>query len=775
MSDAPIQRLRVLIRGAVQGVGFRPFVHGLAGRLGLAGWVRNTGGGVEIEAEGADGALRELLAGIERDRPAHAVVQAMEVVWLAVSGQVGFRIIESSGGDKSAVILPDIATCPECLREILDPSDRRYRYPFTNCTHCGPRFSIIVGIPYDRARTTMRGFEMCPECRGEYDDPGNRRFHAQPNACPACGPQLALWDTSGRVLGERDAALRSAGEAIRAGKIVAVKGLGGFHLMADAGDGGAVARLRELKGRDEKPFAVMAPSADVIGGLCDVSGEELRLLRSPASPIVLLARRRGALGVSDAVAPGNPCLGVMLPYAPLHHLLMRDLGFPVVATSGNASEEPICTDEGEALRRLGGMCDLLLVHDRPIARHVDDSIARVVMGRPLLLRRARGHAPLPVTLAGAPPPALAMGAHLKNTVAVSVGRDVFLSQHIGDLETPEAADAMARAAEDLPGLYGVRPAVVACDMHPDYVSTARAGRSGLRVVRVQHHVAHVLACAAENEVAPPYLGVAWDGTGYGVDGAVWGGEFFLVTAGDEERFAALAPFRLPGGEAAVREPRRSALGALYACYGEGAFRIGGLAPLREFSDGDLRVLAGMLRRGLNAPPCTSAGRLFDAVAALSGSRQVNRFEGQAAMLLEFAAADSGDVPPYPVKMGRAAASDGGPRHVLDWRPMLEAVVSDILRGRLAGEVAAAFHAGLSEGIVAVAREANVPRVILTGGCFQNRVLLEGAVTRLREAGFAPSWHQRVPPNDGGIALGQMAALLRPKNFSRRDAGARGTD
>lgn len=773
MAEGDFQRLRVLIRGAVQGVGFRPFAHALARDLGLAGWVRNTASGVEIEAEGTAERLRAFLRRLGGERPAQAVIQGLEVAWLESAGLAPFAIRESVGGGKSALILPDMATCPECLEEISDPSDRRYRYPFTNCTHCGPRFSIIEGIPYDRANTTMRGFKMCAECQREYEDPSDRRFHAQPNACPACGPSLELWDTSGRVLEGREAALGAACEAIRGGKIVAVKGLGGFHLMADARDGSAVGRLRELKAREEKPFALMAPSAEAIGGFCEVSAEELGLLRSQASPIVLLRKRAGGGGVCDPVAPGNPCLGVMLPSTPLHHLLMAGVGGPVVATSGNAGEEPICTDERDALRRLGPMCDLLLVHDRPIARHVDDSIARVVLGRPLLLRRARGYAPLPVTLAEAPPSAIAVGAHLKNTVAVSVGRDVFLSQHIGDLETPEAADAMALAAGDLARLYDVRAEVVACDMHPDYVSTAHARRSGLRVVPVQHHLAHVFACAAENEVAPPYLGVAWDGTGYGEDGAVWGGEFFRVTEDGEERFAALAPFRLPGGEAAVREPRRSALGALFACCGEEAFAMRDLAPLREFSKAELGVLGEMLRRGLNSPVCTSAGRLFDAVASLCGLRQVNRFEGQAAMLLEFAALEAGGASPYPMVLQPRSGDGAGARHVLDWRPMLEAIVADARAGRSPGVLAARFHVGLIEGIVSVARLAGAPRVLLTGGCFQNRAMLEGAVRRLRAAGFLPIWHQRVPPNDGGIALGQIAALLRSKNFSPRDAGARG--
>lgn len=760
MSGDGIQRLRVLICGAVQGVGFRPFVVRQAAGSGLSGWVRNTGAGLEIEAEGRSGALVAFLERIRSGPPANAVIQGIETAWLEPAGLIGFEILESVGGGKSAVILPDIAACERCLAEVMDPRDRRHRYPFTNCTHCGPRFSIIEGVPYDRANTTMRRFEMCPECRREYEDPADRRFHAQPNACPACGPQVALWDAAGKVLAREDGALMGAAGAIRAGKIVAVKGLGGFHLVVDARNGDAVSRLRRLKRREEKPFALMAPDMAAIRGLCDVSDEEAQLLRSPAAPIVLLDRRTDATGVTDAVAPGNPGLGVMLPYTPMHHLLMVELGFAVVATSGNIADEPICTDEADALRRLGPMCDLLMVHDRPIARHVDDSIARVILGKPMLLRRARGYAPMPVSLREDPGTALAVGAHLKNTVALSIGKEVFLSQHIGDLETPEASDAFMRAVADLPALYDAKPGVIACDLHPAYVSTAYARGAGLPVAPVQHHLAHVFACAAENDVPAPYLGVAWDGTGFGEDGTVWGGEFFTVLEDSEARFASLAPFRLVGGEAAVREPRRSALGALIACFGDATFSMTDLPPLREFSEGELAVLKKMSHGRVNAPMTTSAGRLFDAVASLFGLQQVSRFEGQAAMRVEFAAAACGTGPKFPIVLRERADEEAGAGRILDWRPMLRAILEGMRSGEPVRALAAGFHIGLADGVVTVARAAGLRRVLLTGGCFQNRLLMESVVSRLRDAGFSPAWHQRVPPNDGGIALGQIAALLR---------------
>jgi len=636
------KRLRITIRGAVQGVGFRPFVYRLAIDMGLAGWVLNSSQGVFIEVEGSQRTLDAFLLRVEKEKPPRSFIQSLEYSFLDPVGYAAFEIHHSDGsGEKTALVLPDIATCPDCLREVFDPADRRYHYPFTNCTNCGPRFSIIEALPYDRPNTTMKSFVMCNECQAEYENPLDRRFHAQPNACPACGPHLELWDGAGKVLASHREALLIATGAIRQGAIVAVKGLGGFHLMADARNEEAVQRLRQRKHREEKPFALMFPTLESVKEQCEVSELEERLLCSPESPIVLLRRQHSALrtphsALSPAVAPGNPYLGIMLPYTPLHHLLMAELGFPVVATSGNRSDEPICTDEHEALQRLGEIAEDFLVHDRPIARHVDDSIVRIMMGRELVLRRARGYAPLPISLKQSMPPLLAVGAHLKNTVATSVEREVFVSQHIGDLETAQAFDAFRKVITSFKQLYDLHPTAVACDAHPDYLSTQYAGQNGLPVVRVQHHYAHVLSCMAENELDGSLLGVSWDGTGYGLDGTIWGGEFLQVTEPSFLRVGHFRTFRLPGGEKAIKQPRRTAIGLLYEIFGDALFDTEELAPVRAFSSRDLEILQGVLKKRINAPVTSSAGRLFDVVASLVGLRQEVRFEGQAAMELEFA-------------------------------------------------------------------------------------------------------------------------------------------
>ncbi|MBL9168830.1 MAG: carbamoyltransferase HypF [Verrucomicrobiales bacterium] len=760
-SEAPV-RLRMTIRGAVQGVGFRPFVYRLATELKLAGWVNNSPQGVAVEVEGLRARAEEFLLRLEVEKPPHSSIQSLEAAWLNAAGFGSFEIRASDGdGGKSALVLPDIATCADCRREIFNPKNRRYHYPFTNCTHCGPRFSIIKSLPYDRANTAMKSFTMCARCQAEYDDPRDRRFHAQPNACPACGPYLELWDAHGRCFEAHDTALRAAVEAILRGMIVAVKGVGGFHLIVSAHDERAVRRLRERKHREEKPFALMFPSLESVRESCEVSPLEARLLRSPEAPIVLLRRRRESQitnpksQLSGAIAPGNPCLGVMLPYTPLHHLLLAELRFAVVATSGNLSDEPICTDEREALEGLGAIADVFLVHNRPIVRHVDDSILRVMAGRELVLRRARRFAPLPVCVQTELPTTLAVGAHLKNTVALAVGRQVFISQHIGDLETAPALAAFGRVAADLPRLYEAHPEVIAADAHPDYLSTqfamARTVQApGARFVPVQHHYAHVLSCMAENELEPPVLGVCWDGTGYGLDGTIWGGEFLRVIANGFERVAHLRPFRLPGGEQAMREPCRSALGLLYECLGEDAFTRKRLPTLGAFSETELRTLRQMLVRGVNAPLTSSAGRLFDAVASLLGLRQMAGFEGQAAMEVEFAAGAGPSDEAYELTL-----SNG----VLDWIPMMHDLLHDIYEQIPTANIAAKFHHALVEGIVAVARVVGEERVALTGGCFQNKHLTERAVKRLAEEGFRPCWHQRVPPNDGGIALGQVLAAV----------------
>jgi hydrogenase maturation protein HypF len=766
LPEQRVVRLRVAIRGAVQGVGFRPFAYRLAAELKLTGWVQNSPQGVRIEVEGEPVRVEEFLLRIESEKPPLAAIHSMEPSMLDARGDDTFVIRASDEtGEATALLLPDIATCPDCLRELFDPSNRRYGYAFTNCTHCGPRFSIVESLPYDRPNTTMRLFAMCDACRAEYGDPRDRRFHAQPNACPECGPHIELWSRKGKRLASHHPALLDAAAAVRAGSIVAVKGLGGFHLVADARNEQAVKQLRLRKGRQEKPFAVMVPSLQFIGNACFVSGPERRLLRSPEAPIVLLRRRDEVSACAPSVAPGNPYLGVMLPYTPLHHLLLAELGFPVIATSGNVSDEPICIEEREAIERLDGIADLFLVHNRPIARPVDDSVVRILAGRELVLRRARGYAPLPIGLASlrAPAPSvLALGAHLKNTIALSAGSSVFLSQHIGDLETPEAFCVFRQVIEDFQQMRSVQPAVVACDAHPDYRSSVWgrgfAARANIPVTAVQHHVAHVAACMAENEIDDPALGVSWDGTGYGTDGTVWGGEFLRVEKSEWHRIAHLRVFPLPGGEAAVREPRRAALGLLYALLGPQALSLTHLPPLAAFSSTELRALRTMLERGVNSPLTSSAGRLFDAVAALTGIRQRSSFEGQAAMELEFAlvACETDHHYRFAITQG---VDDSSPAWVVDWRPMVLAILEDIAAGTPAAETAAKFHNTLVEIIAAVAQRSGEPRVVLTGGCFQNRYLTELTVARLRKDGFRPYWHQRVPPNDGGIALGQAAMAL----------------
>ena len=749
-AEAPDRvRVRADVRGTVQGVGFRPFAYRLAAELGLTGWVTNSPGGAVVEAEGPRAAVDEFVRRLRRDHPSACRIDAVELTPAPPAGYTTFDICPSAtAGPVAVCIPPDLATCADCRRELFDPADRRYRYPFSSCTACGPRFSIVEAVPYDRARTTMRRFPLCPRCRAEYETPADRRFHAEPTACPDCGPRLALWRPDGTVLAAGDDALRLAAESVRAGRVVAVKGLGGFQLVCDARDADAVAVLRRRKGREEKPFAVMVPDLPAAEACCEVSAEEARLLTSPEAPIVLLRARR-ATGFAPGVAPGNPLLGVMLPYTPLHHLLLADLRFLVVATSGNRTDEPICTDEREAPARLAGLADVFLVHDRPVARPVDDSVVRVVLGREFVIRRARGYAPLAVSVGEPLPPLLAVGAHLKNTVAVSTPAGVGLSQHVGDLGTAEAHAAFRAAAADLPAFHGVRPAAVVCDLHPDFASTRHARAAGLRVVPVQHHHAHVLACLADNAATGPCLGVAWDGTGLGPDGTAWGGEFLRVADAGFERVAHLRLFPLPGGDRAAREPRRAALGVLYELFGADALDMTDLPPVCAFTDAERALLRTALVRGVNAPVTSAAGRLFDAVAALVGLRQVATFEGQAAAELEWAADETADEYPF-----------GLADHVLDWGPLVRAVIDDIRRGDPVGRIAARVHNTLAAMIVAVAMRVGEPRVALTGGCFQNARLLVLAVGRLRAAGFEPLWHRRVPPNDGGIALGQVIAAAR---------------
>ncbi|MBN2195540.1 MAG: carbamoyltransferase HypF [Polyangiaceae bacterium] len=762
-------RWRMRLRGAVQGVGFRPFVYQLANDLGLSGFVANDPGGVTIEIEGTQPVLAEFERRLHHEKPPASTPELVARTTIPANGEPSFVIHASSVvGAPTAVLLPDLAICADCARELGDPGDRRFGYPFTNCTRCGPRFSIIERLPYDRPHTTMRGFVMCARCAAEYADPHDRRFHAQPNACPDCGPSILLTDAAGSSLAQGAAALETAAAVVRGGGVLALHGLGGFHLIVDATNATAVAALRRRKGRWEKPLAVMVPSLDAAETLCEVDAAARTLLESPESPIVLLPRRAGA-AVADEVAPQNPFLGVMLPYTPLHRLLLAKLGRVVVATSGNTSEEPICTTPDEARARLGHIADRFLLHDRPIARQVDDSVAAVVAGGPQLLRRSRGFSPRPLRLAAAGPTVLAVGPHLKNSITLVVGDEAFVSQHVGDLENAIAADAHARIVRDFLDLYAASPAAVAHDLHPDHASTVWLGAMreagaapdapewqaklfAARPVAVQHHHAHLAACLAEHRHEGPALGVTWDGTGLGPDGSIWGGEFLLGDARGCRRVVHLRAFRLPGGDAAAREPRRSAYAVLHAAHLLERAAAGGAAPLAAFPPAERAVLDRMLERSVSSPLTTSAGRLFDAVAALAGLRPRVRFEGQAAMELEYAARRArGTASPYPCPLVTSPREEPA---ILDWAPMIQAVLHDVERGTDVSTVAARFHAGLADAIVAAARHVACPTIVLTGGCFQNRLLTEQSHTLLTQAGFRVLVHRQVPPNDGGVSLGQ---------------------
>ncbi|MCS6897693.1 MAG: carbamoyltransferase HypF, partial [Nitrospira sp.] len=687
-------------------------------------------------------------------------------------GARDFTICPSTDlGHRALVVPPDLAVCADCLRELNDPSDRRFRYPFLTCTHCGPRYSLITDMPYDRFRTTMERFQLCSACQAEYEAMENRRFHAEPIACPACGPQVALWDDRGREVKRGDDAICCAATLLRQGLIVAVKGLGGFQLWVDAESEEAVWRLRKRKDRPDKPFAVLFPSIESIRAHCLVSLKEEAALTSPSAPIVLLRKRRES-SLAQAVAPGNPFIGALLPTTPLHHLLMQELQRPMVATSGNRSEEPIVIDEREAVVRLKNIADRLLVHDRPIARPVDDSVVRVCVddgrekpdsGSVMILRRARGYAPqamrLKSRLVDGVGAVLAVGGHLKNTVALLSEGRVWLSQHLGDLSTLEADYAFRQAVADLQRLLHCSPQSVACDLHPDYRSSvfARELASLLAVplVPVQHHHAHVASCMAEHSLEGEVLGVAWDGAGYGTDGQVWGGEFLIATVHEFKRFAHLRPFRLPGGETAIKEPKRSAVAVLWETMGEQI--VGHELPSWQVTTEERERITALLRSGTASPWTTSVGRLFDAVASLAGLCRKVSFEGQAAMAVEFAAeqamAQRGERRPrYRLELVERNGSTDS--LVLDWRPMINAMSDDLREGVAPDEIAARFHVWLADAIVGVARTAGLPRVVLSGGCFQNGLLLSLARRGLEEAGFAVYSHHLVPPNDGGLSVGQ---------------------
>ena len=839
-------RARLLVTGIVQGVGFRPFIHRLAHRLDLKGWVLNSTEGVVIEVEGPPEAVERFVGAIPREAPPLARVERVDRVALPPIGHSTFAIEPSQDGEGQFVLIsPDICICEDCLREMRDPSDRRFRYPFINCTNCGPRFTIVADIPYDRPKTTMGCFEMCRECAKEYHDPSDRRFHAQPNACPACGP--TVWLVEGADLPSRppsaagkgelhggdgipgsplegDDAIGEARRLLAGGAILAVKGLGGFHLACDATDDGAVSELRRRKRRTDKPFALMSLDADTVATYCHLSDEERQLLESPQRPIVLLRRKEGT-PISDLVAPHNRFLGVMLPYTPLHYLLLekapdhargtrqeargdeaatrhsapsaqhpalstersarggRSAPLALVMTSGNTSEEPIATGNREALERLRSLADAFLLHDRDIRIRCDDSVTRLFRGKEAVIRRSRGYAPFPVRLGFELRDLLACGAELKNTFCITRGNYAFLSQHIGDLENAETLESFAASVEHFRRLFRLEVAAVACDMHPEYLSTRyawdlAAGRDTgrgpalghadaqpapavwdggrLPLVAVQHHHAHAASCMAENGVDQPVIGVSFDGTGYGDDGCIWGGEFLVCDFSGYRRAAHLKYLPLPGGDAAIKRPYRMAISYLLGCLGPDA-RWEGLPPLRHVDDAELAVVRRQIERGINAPLTSSVGRLFDAVSSLIGVRQVVNYEGQAAIELEMAA------DPQVETRYDWTLLPGEPR-AIDVPPAIRHMVESLRDGTPQGVIAARFHNTVADLIAAVCellrRETGLSLVALSGGVFQNLFLLERACRALESRGFRVLVHHQVPTNDGGIALGQAAIANR---------------
>ena len=761
-TNSDVVRARAYVSGLVQGVGFRPFVWREATARGLSGWVGNDAAGVVLEAEGDAEAVASLLDALTRPPPL-ARVEAVSSEPLPPAGDSGFEVRSSEvEGARRALVSPDTATCADCIRELRDPADRRFGFPFINCTNCGPRYTIVRSVPYDRSRTTMAAFPLCAACQAEYEDPANRRFHAEPVCCPACGPKLRLVDPAGREIASPLHVDPIAGTValLRSGGVVAVKGLGGYHLAVDAQQEEAVAALRGRKHREDRPFAVMVLDADAAAELCEISPHERAILTSLARPIVIMKRRPDAR-VSGAVAPGAPSLGVMLPYTPLHILLLQAYGGPLVLTSGNASDEPIAFDDADAARRLAGIADALLVHDRLIRTRVDDSVCKVVRGRLLPVRRSRGYVPNPIALPqGSPQPVLACGSALKNTFCLTRGQHAFVSHHVGDLDDYTTMLSYVDGIEHLKALLDVDPAVVAHDLHPDYPSTRYAGElPDVELIAVQHHHAHIASCLADNAVSGPVIGVAFDGVGMGSDGNAWGGEFLIADLAGFTRAGHLAEVAMPGGDAAAREPWRMAAAHLDAAYGGDL--PDGLAVIQRQGRRWDQVLS-VARAGVNSPPTSSAGRLFDAVSSLLGLCDAVTYEGQAAIELEHAA-DLTEGGSYPVPV-----SDD-PLARVEVAHLVRAVVEDLAAGTAAQVIAARFHNALADVVLEVCRRLRdlhgLSTVALSGGVFQNALLVHRCLDRLEGDGFTALTHRHVPPNDGGISLGQAAvatAVLRAR-------------
>jgi hydrogenase maturation protein HypF len=750
-----LELLRISVRGVVQGVGFRPFVYQLATRHNLKGWVCNTSGDVKIEVEGEKRSLDRFLDELVALAPPLARLEDVSVTNHAPQGYSGFEIRHSIAEvGKYQLVSPDIATCKPCLGEVLTPSDRRYRYPFTNCTNCGPRFTIIEDIPYDRPKTTMRSFKMCPQCQSEYDDPMDRRFHAQPNACPRCGPSLKLVDGAGNPV-PCDDALAAAAGFLKQGKVLAIKGLGGFLLACDATSEKAVKLLRERKRRPFKPLAIMVATLGDARKHCLVSEKEAELLTTPQCPIVLLRWKEGS-SVSPSVAPNLKYLGVMLPYTPLHHVLLRETGLPLVMTSGNLSEEPIARDNDEALRRLKGIPDYFLLHNRDIYSRYDDSVAIVELNRPKIVRRARGYAPYPVHLPFQVNQVLACGAELKNTFCLTKDNYAFVSQHIGDLENLETMEHFEATLELYKKLFCIQPEIVAYDMHPEYLSTKYARSLGdkhkeLRLVPVQHHHAHIVSCMVENGVEDKVIGVSFDGTGYGTDGSIWGGEFLIADYKGFDRVGHLEYVPLPGGTIAIERPYRMAISYVLTLLGKDALTTD-LAFLKEVSNQELELIKKQLEKGINSPLTSSCGRLFDAVSALIGIRGKIDYEAQAAIEMEMAV-DESERGSYPF----AIVEQNGV-NIVYLKELFGGVIKDLKSGVSQARIAMKFHRTMAEMVVQMcqrlAKMSSINKVALSGGVFQNRLLLRLTAAALEEAGFEVLTHSKVPTNDGGVSLGQ---------------------
>ncbi len=766
------ERRAIIVTGIVQGVGFRPFVHGVAARLGLGGFVRNLASGVRIEIEGESHLLDRFEDALASEAPAPARIERTQREDQPVRGDARFHIEPSTIGEPvNPRIAADAATCSQCLAELFDPRDRRHGYPFLNCARCGPRLTIITGVPYDRARTTMAGFSMCPRCQAEYNDPRDRRYHAQATACAECGPRLELCDQNGGRCATDDPIARVVAE-LTAGKIVAIKGLGGYHLACDPRNESAVAALRSRKFREEKPFAVMVDNCARARELCEVDAAAIRLLESPRRPIVLLMKRP-EIALARGVAPGNPRLGIMLPYTPLHHLILASMpGSALVMTSGNRADEPIACTDADAFERLGGIADWFLVHDRPIHVRCDDSVTRIVDGRELPIRRSRGDAPLPIPLAQeCPEPILAVGGELKSTFALGLGATAILSHHLGDLEHLLAYNAFERDVALYEQLFAFAPRVIAHDMHPDYASTRyareKAAEQGVALVPVQHHHAHMASALVEHQLAGPVIGVTFDGAGYGLDGTIWGGEFLVGDALSFRRQAHLRAVPMPGGDRAAREPWRMALAYLHDAGCAPATIAARIDPLA------FRAVRGMLERSVSMPVTSSAGRLFDAAAAIAGVRDVARYEGQAAIELEWLAERAAGDGAYPFAIdARGQAESAEDTMIIDTRPLIRALAADVEEGVPRECLARRFHATLAGIIVDVCERiraaAGIDVVVLTGGVFMNAWLASAAAGTLKSHGFAVYCHERVPPNDGGLCLGQVAVAAAM--LSRRRAG-----